>query len=116
MSKLSRESIEKAKRLLAKKQGLIEGGLWQEIEGLLARADAIASEYRGLKEAVKEKRLDIEDNARALARATRKAKKTAETAEAAQNVAAESAKKAEAVAKKRTAVAAPRKKPTPKSE
>jgi hypothetical protein len=77
MSKLVRESVEKAEKLLAKKGDLIDEGLKAELSKHLELAQALSGDYRSLKEEIKEKRLDIEENARALARAVRKAKKAA---------------------------------------
>jgi hypothetical protein len=77
MSKLVRESVEKAERLLAKKGDLIDGELKAELAKHLELAQTLSGDYRSLKEEIKEKRLDIEENARALVRATRKAKKAA---------------------------------------
>jgi|GEM_PF-3169790 hypothetical protein len=108
MSKLTRESIEKAEKLLAKREGSIETGARQEIAEHLARSSALAAELKQLKDAAKEKRLDIEDNARALARITRKARKTAEAAEAAQKADAKTARKSRPTEPRRGA--APREK------
>lgn len=101
MSKLVRESVERAKKLIAKRTGLIEGSLKQEIEGRLARAEALASEIQALKSAAKEKRLDSEENARALARLTRRAKKAAEATRAIGKAESRTAKKAAAARPKR---------------
>ena len=75
MSKLVRESVEKAERLLAKKGDLIEKGLKAELSKHLELAQELSGDYRSLKEEIKEKRLAIEENAKTLARIARKAKK-----------------------------------------
>lgn len=80
MSKFARETIQKAERFLAKKQVSVEGRTRKEFEELLSRAADLANELRTLKEAAREKRLDIEDNARVLSRLTNKAKRAAESA------------------------------------
>jgi len=102
MSKLTRESIEKAEKLLDKKPEFIEESVKQDIEKRLARSAALALELKGLREAEKEKRLDIEENARGLARVANKAKRAVEAAEAAQKtkgkVEAKTAKRAAAAA------------------
>jgi uncharacterized coiled-coil protein SlyX len=108
MSKLTRESIEKSEKLLKRKEGFVEEGIKQEIENRLSRAASLDSELKGLKDAVKEKRLDIEENARALARLARKAKRSAETAEA--------ARKADAKAAKKTLPAKPKGKTAPRKK
>jgi hypothetical protein len=108
MSKLTRESIEKAEKLLNKKQGYIEEPDKQEIQNRISRAASLDSELRKLKDAVKEKRLDIEENARALARLARKAKRSAETIEA--------ANKANAKATKQSLPAKPKRKPAPRKK
>ncbi len=93
MSKLSRETIQKAERLLAKKLASLEGGTRKELEELLSRSADLANELRTLKEAAREKRLDIEDNARALGRLSNKAKRMVEAAEAARKAESKSAKR-----------------------
>lgn len=75
MSKLVRESVEKAEKILAKKGDLLDEGLKAELSKHLELAQTLSGDYRSLREEIKEKRLDIEENARALARAARKAKK-----------------------------------------
>ena len=77
MSKLVRESVEKAERLLAKKGDLIEKGLKAELSKHLELAQELSGDYRSLKEEIKEKRIAIEENAKALARAARRAKQSA---------------------------------------
>ncbi|MGA2545881.1 MAG: hypothetical protein ABSF43_05005 [Rectinemataceae bacterium] len=108
MSKLTRESIEKAEKLLNKKQGYMEELDKQEIQNRISRAASLDSELRKLKDAVKEKRLDIEENARALARLARKAKRSAETVEA--------ANKANAKATKQSLSAKPKRKSAPRKK
>ena len=93
MSKLSRESIEKAEKLLAKRQEDIEGGIKKELEERLVQAADLANQLLTLKEAAREKRLDIEENARALTRLTNKAKREVETAQAARKTGAKAAKR-----------------------
>ena len=93
MSKLSRETIQKAERLLAKKLASLEVGTSKELEALLSRSADLANELRTLKEAAREKRLDIEDNARALGRLSNKAKRMVEAAEAAKKAEAKTAKR-----------------------
>jgi hypothetical protein len=88
MSKLSRESIEKAEKILRKKQATLEDGIRGELERLLERASALSAELQGLKDTAKERRLDIEDNARAIARLSGKAKRAAQAAEAQRKAAA----------------------------
>jgi hypothetical protein len=82
MSKLVRETVDKAERLLAKRGSRIEEGLKAEISNHLVAAETLSADYHRLKEEAAEKRLDIEENARLLARATRRAKKALETAPA----------------------------------
>lgn len=78
MSKLVREATEKAEKFLAKKGELIEDTLKAELSNYLALAETLAADYRLKKDEVKEKRLDLEENARSLARATKRAKKAAD--------------------------------------
>jgi hypothetical protein len=103
MSKFSRESQEKAEKLLLKSKGIISENVTQEIERRITAFAALGSELKGLKEAAKDKRLDIEENARALNRLTNKAKRAAQAAAA--------TRKAEAKAAKRAASGAPVPKP-----
>lgn len=107
MSKLTRESIEKAEKLLGKKQEYLDVGLIKEIETRLSRSVDLANELRTLKEAAREKRLDIEDNARALGRLANKAKRAVEVAAAAKKAEAKNAKRdspaSKGVAPKKTA-------------
>jgi len=113
MSKLTRESIEKARKLLDRKQGSMEEGMRREIEEGLARSTALASELKELKDAAREKRLDIEDNARSLARVTRKAKKSDGRTEAARRVDAKPERKGRpAESKKEAAPKATAKRPS----
>ena len=93
MSKLVRETIQKAEKLIAKRQADIDGGVRKELEERLARGADLANELLTLKEAAREKRLDIEDNARALARLSNKAKRSFEKAQAAHKAEAKSAKR-----------------------
>jgi hypothetical protein len=98
MSKLNRNAIEKATKLIEKKADLVEDSFKLEIASRLARAASLDAEYRQQKDAVAEKRLDIEENARALARVTRRAKRAAASAEAAREVDEAAAMKAQAAA------------------
>ena len=115
MSRLVRESIEKAERLLDKKQGQLEEGIKRELESGLVRAGALISELKGLKDAAKEKRLDIDESARALARLARKAKRLVEVKEASQKAAQKNAEKAKSVAAKKRTPTGSKKGPAPKN-
>jgi hypothetical protein len=108
MSKLNRTAVEKARKLIGKKEDLIEDSLKLELASRLARAASLEAEYHQLKDAVAEKRLDIEENARSLARVTRRAKRSAGSAEAARE-------DDEAAAKRITSAAFP-KRPTARGE
>jgi hypothetical protein len=81
MSKLTREAIEKAGKLIEKKGQNLDAAVRTELESLLTRGEALAQEYARLKDEAKEKRLDIEDNARAALRLVRKAKRAIEATE-----------------------------------
>ena len=77
MSKLTREAAEKSGKFLEKNGQHLDPAVKTELETLLGRGASLAEEYARLKEEVKEKRLDIEDNARATLRFVRKAKRSA---------------------------------------
>jgi hypothetical protein len=87
MSKQVREATEKAEKLLAKKGEHLDESLKAELSNYLALSETLVADYRRMKDAAKEKRLDIEENARAIARATRKAKKSLEDKAKQQNAA-----------------------------
>ncbi len=74
MSKLSRESMEKAQRALKKNEGLIDEGIRKEIETCMARSETLAAELKALKDSTREKRFDIEENSRSLGLLVRRAK------------------------------------------
>jgi hypothetical protein len=98
MSKSNRNAVEKATKLIEKKADLIEDSFKLEIASRLARAASLDAEYRQQKDAIAEKRLDIEENARSLARVTRRAKRAAGSAEAAREDDEAAAMKAQAAA------------------
>jgi len=75
MSKATREIIVKARKLIEKKGDRMDEGSRRALEDGLARAQSLEAEYYRYKDAAKEKRLDIEDNARVISRAIRTAKK-----------------------------------------
>jgi hypothetical protein len=112
MSKSTDETIAKARKLLEKKGSRIDEGSKRAIEEGLARAQSLDAEYHRYKDAVKEKRLDIEDNARVVSRAIRTAKKGLEAVDRLEKV----SKTTAAAARRATAARGPAKagkSPTP---